>query len=87
VIDECHRSAWGKWSQVLTRNPDAVQVGLTATPRELEFSEKSKEVQADAQVSADNRRYFGEPVSEEHVGGLARALAGVLLREPFSREL
>ncbi len=32
VIDECHRSAWGKWSQVLTRNPDAVQIGLTATP-------------------------------------------------------
>ena len=26
VIDECHRSAWGKWSQVLTRNPAAVQV-------------------------------------------------------------
>ncbi len=35
VIDECHRSAWGKWSQVLTRNPGAVQVGLTATPRQL----------------------------------------------------
>lgn len=35
VIDECHRSAWGKWSQVLTRNPHAVQVGLTATPRKL----------------------------------------------------
>jgi type I restriction enzyme R subunit len=35
VIDECHRSAWGKWSQVLTRNPAAVQVGLTATPRRL----------------------------------------------------
>jgi type I restriction enzyme, R subunit len=35
VIDECHRSAWGKWSQVLTRNPGAVQVGLTATPRRL----------------------------------------------------
>jgi type I restriction enzyme R subunit len=35
IIDECHRSAWGKWSQVLTRNPGAVQVGLTATPREL----------------------------------------------------
>jgi len=33
VIDECHRSAWGKWSQVLTRNPNAVQIGLTATPR------------------------------------------------------
>ena len=26
-------SAWGKWSQVLTRNPSAVQVGLTANPR------------------------------------------------------
>jgi type I restriction enzyme R subunit len=35
VLDECHRSAWGKWSQVLTRNPGAVQVGLTATPRQL----------------------------------------------------
>ncbi|HKI31846.1 MAG TPA: DEAD/DEAH box helicase family protein [Gemmataceae bacterium] len=35
IIDECHRSAWGRWSQVLTRNPGAVQVGLTATPRQL----------------------------------------------------
>lgn len=24
IIDECHRSAWGKWSQVLTRNPAPV---------------------------------------------------------------
>ena len=23
IIDECHRSAWGKWSMVLTRNPEA----------------------------------------------------------------
>ena len=35
VIDECHRSAWGKWSQVLTRNLTAAQIGLTATPRKL----------------------------------------------------
>src|SRR3990172_9055043 len=35
IIDECHRSAWGKWSQVLERNPNAVQIGLTATPRQL----------------------------------------------------
>src|SRR5437870_5347756 len=41
VIDECHRSAWGKWSQVLTRNPDAVQIGLTATPRQIELTERS----------------------------------------------
>jgi type I restriction enzyme R subunit len=64
IIDECHRSAWGKWSQVLTRNPDAVQVGLTATPRQIEFTEKNKEAQADARVTADNLRHFGEPVYE-----------------------
>jgi type I restriction enzyme R subunit len=64
IIDECHRSAWGKWSQVLTRNPDATQIGLTATPRQLEITEKTKEAQADAQISADNLKYFGEPVYE-----------------------
>jgi len=41
-IDECHRSAWGKWSMVLTRNPDAVQVGLTATPWQLRITEESR---------------------------------------------
>jgi type I restriction enzyme R subunit len=35
VIDECHRSAWGKWSDVLRRNPQASQIGLTATPRQF----------------------------------------------------
>jgi type I restriction enzyme R subunit len=64
VIDECHRSAWGKWSQVFTRNPDAVQIGLTATPRQLKITEKTKEAQADAQLTADNIRHFGEPVYE-----------------------
>jgi len=33
IIDECHRSAWGKWSQVLTRNSKAAHIGLSATPR------------------------------------------------------
>ena len=64
VIDECHRSAWGRWSQVLTRNPDAVQIGLTATPRELVITGRSKEAQADAQISADNLKHFGKPVYE-----------------------
>lgn len=64
VIDECHRSAWGKWSQVLTRNPQAVQIGLTATPRRLTITETTKEAQADAQMTADNLRHFGEPVYE-----------------------
>ena len=69
VIDECHRSAWGKWSQVLTRNPEAVQVGLTATPREIEeICDDSPEAKADAQITADNLKYFGEPVYEYSLG-------------------
>ena len=64
IIDECHRSAWGKWSQVLTRNPGAVQIGLTATPRQLVVTEQTKEAQADAQVNANNLKYFGDPVYE-----------------------
>jgi len=105
VIDECHRSAWGKWSQVLTRNRNAVQIGLTATPRQLVESLKrqteerktdsleqlplaaeghakvvrigphvdvdlpapygiAKEVLADAEITANNLAYFGEPAYE-----------------------
>lgn len=64
VIDECHRSAWGKWSQVLTRNPNAVQIGLTATPREFEVRENTDEFKADLQITANNLQYFGEPVYE-----------------------
>jgi len=64
VIDECHRSAWGKWSQVLMRNPGAVQIGLTATPRQIEVTEASREALDDEEVSADNLRHFGEPVYE-----------------------
>jgi type I restriction enzyme R subunit len=64
IIDECHRSAWGKWSQVLTRNPNAVQVGLTATPRQLKITEKTKEALADAEICADNLKHFGEPAYE-----------------------
>jgi len=64
VIDECHRSAWGKWSQVLTRNADAVQIGLTATPRSLIIKGDSDEADADRKITADNLRYFGEPVYE-----------------------
>jgi len=62
IIDECHRSAWGRWSEVLLRNPNAVQIGLTATPRQLRESKKqSKE---DAQITANNLKYFGDPVYE-----------------------
>ncbi|MGQ0605218.1 MAG: DEAD/DEAH box helicase family protein [Anaerolineales bacterium] len=64
IIDECHRSAWGKWSAVLTRNPNAVQIGLTATPRQLVLKENTPEAEADAKITGDNLRHFGEPVYE-----------------------
>jgi type I restriction enzyme R subunit len=71
VIDECHRSAWGRWSQVLTRNRVAVQIGLTATPRQLECTEGTAEARQDAEITANNLTYFGEPVYEY---GLAQAI-------------
>ncbi|MBK1838852.1 DEAD/DEAH box helicase family protein [Azospirillum sp. YIM B02556] len=62
IIDECHRSAWGRWSEVLRRNPNAIHIGLTATPRKLE--ESGKATQEDQEITANNRLYFGEPVYE-----------------------
>lgn len=62
IIDECHRSAWGRWSEVLKRNPDAIHIGLTATPRQLR--EGKRQTKTDAEITANNRAYFGEPVYE-----------------------
>lgn len=62
VIDECHRSAWGKWSEVLKRNPNAIHIGLTATPRKLAESKNASE--EDKEITANNLKYFGEPVYE-----------------------
>ncbi|MBU6434436.1 MAG: DEAD/DEAH box helicase family protein, partial [Nitrospirae bacterium] len=62
IIDECHRSAWGRWSEVLRRNLSAIQIGLTATPRELHESEKK--TAEDAEITANNLAYFGDPVYE-----------------------
>jgi type I restriction enzyme R subunit len=64
VIDECHRSAWGSWSEVLTRNGAALQIGLTATPRALDLPESVKQekgAQEDERITADNIGYFGDP--------------------------
>lgn len=63
IIDECHRSAWGKWSEILKRNPNAVQVGLTATPRQLKGINWA-DFPEDDRMTADNLKYFGEPVYE-----------------------
>ncbi|WP_201090821.1 DEAD/DEAH box helicase family protein [Thiocystis minor] len=62
IIDECHRSAWGRWSEALRRNPDAIHIGLTATPRQLHEAKNAPA--EDRDITANNRRYFGEPVYE-----------------------
>lgn len=72
IIDECHRSAFGKWAAVLTRNANAAQIGLTATPRTLKIKkpkgniDPATQAQIDEaeQITADNLKYFGEPVYE-----------------------
>jgi type I restriction enzyme R subunit len=62
IIDECHRSAWGRWSEVLKRNPNAIHIGLTATPRQLR--EAKNKTADDAEITANNHKYFGDPVYE-----------------------
>jgi type I restriction enzyme R subunit len=62
IIDECHRSAWGRWSEVLKRNPNAIHIGLTATPRKLHESKRA--TAEDVEITAHNVKYFGEPVYE-----------------------
>jgi len=62
IIDECHRSAWGKWSEVLKRNSKAIHIGLTATPRKLTVSKELSH--EEKEISANNFNYFGEPVYE-----------------------
>ncbi len=69
IIDECHRSAWGKWSVILTDNPDAVHIGLTATPRIVIGGKKGSEGRNDdEEITAHNLKYFGEPVYEYSIG-------------------
>ena len=66
VIDECHRSAWGDWHEVLERNLAAVQIGLTATPRSFEYGARPDDVEGDEiePLRNDNYAHFGEPVFE-----------------------
>jgi type I restriction enzyme R subunit len=69
VIDECHRSAWGDWRAILNHHASAVQIGLTATPREIRLPKGTDDetcalVELDTRFLADNFRYFGDPVYE-----------------------
>jgi len=59
IIDECHRSGFGDWFGVLEHFNSALQLGLTATPRELE---EGRRVLTNEEKRRDTYDYFGEPV-------------------------
>ncbi|HCI80937.1 MAG TPA: restriction endonuclease subunit R, partial [Ktedonobacter sp.] len=56
IIDECHRSGFGKWKDIFQHFPDAIQLGMTATPKQSEsidtysyFCAEEPEVPLDAE--------------------------------------
>ena len=58
VIDECHRSGFGDWFGVLEHFGSAFQLGLTATPREIDQSGKPL---TEIDLRRDTYEYFGAP--------------------------
>ncbi len=58
VIDECHRSGFGDWFSVLEYFSSAFQLGLTATPRELDMEGQTEELVR----RRDTYEYFGDPI-------------------------
>jgi len=65
IIDECHRSGFGDWFGVLDHFGSALQLGLTATPREFEENEESKKQRRPLTPEEQRREtyhYFGEPI-------------------------
>lgn len=48
VIDECHRSGFGSWNEILKHFTGAVHLGMTATPKRSD--------------NVDTYKYFGQPV-------------------------
>jgi len=48
IIDECHRSGFGTWHEILKHFSGAVHFGMTATPKRTD--------------NIDTYEYFGEPV-------------------------
>lgn len=62
VVDECHRSGFGDWFGVLEHFGEAYQLGLTATPRELDQSGREL---TDEELRRDTFVYFtGSPAGE-----------------------
>ena len=58
VVDECHRSGFGDWFGVLEHFESAYQLGLTATPREIDRSGRQL---TEPELRRDTYEYFGEP--------------------------
>lgn len=54
IIDECHRSGFGTWNEILRHFPDAIQLGMTATPKRDD--------------NVDTYVYFGDPVYAYSLG-------------------
>jgi len=54
IIDECHRSGFGTWNEILQHFPNAIQLGMTATPKRTD--------------NIDTYAYFGEPVFTYSLG-------------------
>jgi type I restriction enzyme, R subunit len=54
LIDECHRSGFGTWREILDYFKGAIQLGLTATPKRKD--------------NVDTYAYFGEPVYSYSLG-------------------
>lgn len=50
VIDECHRSGFGSWNEILKHFSDAIHIGMTATPKQEE--------------NINTYKYFGNPKNE-----------------------
>jgi type I restriction enzyme R subunit len=48
IIDECHRSGWNRWHEILRHFSKAIHFGMTATPKRDD--------------NIDTYAYFGEPV-------------------------
>jgi len=58
IVDECHRSGFGDWFGVLQHFSSAFQLGLTATPRELD---QTRRALTEEELRRDTYEYFGEP--------------------------
>ncbi len=65
IIDECHRSGFGDWFGVLEHFGSALQLGLTATPREFEETQESSKSRRPLSTEEQRREtyhYFGSPI-------------------------